>query len=219
VCVAAQDRIYVVKKKKDKVYDFGLKLFRSVVVHHDHVRPRLRRLLLDAVRRERSGEVIDKGLIKNTLTMLVELGSQSASSSSSEKSSDHRSGSGNSDPKTKTPLSVYEEEFERAFLENTEAFYREESQRFIVENTCPVYLLKVRWLLTLLGKETKRLWRHTLHVQADARLQQERQRVEDYLNDSTAPCLRRIVEKALICDHAEALVNVRLTRALKPSCG
>lgn len=166
--------------KKDKVYDFGLKLFRGVVVRQPSVRPRLRRLLLDSVRRERCGEVIDKSLMKNTLGMLVELGVAAAQQAphgeqdkgrSSGGSSRHRSqhshhskpgsgkpasrrahggssggqaaSGGSTAPVAATAPTVYEEEFETPFLEETKLFYKEEAQRFIAENTCPVYLLKV----------------------------------------------------------------------------
>lgn len=153
------DRIYVVKNKKDKVYEFGLKLFRDVVVRQPTVKPRLKRLLLDNIRRERNGEVIDKGLMKNTLTMLVDLGIQTHA--------------------------VYNEDFEKAFLEETFAFYREEAQRFIAENTCPVFLFK-----------------------AEARIQQERARVADYLSSTTGKRLNQIVEQHLICTHAQTLVEM-----------
>jgi cullin 3 len=39
--------------------------------------------------------------------------------------------------------SVYEEDFERPFLEETRQFYRVESQDFISRNTCPDYMRKV----------------------------------------------------------------------------
>ncbi len=129
------------------MYDFGLILFRDVVVRQPRVRPRLRRLLLDNVRRERSGEFIDKSLMKNTLGMLVELGVSQVSQDSAARtksSTQHKSNSRSPMEAQGSGHAVYEEEFEQPFLEETQAFYHEEAQRFIAENTCPVYLRKVR---------------------------------------------------------------------------
>jgi cullin 3 len=39
--------------------------------------------------------------------------------------------------------SVYEEDFERHFLETSANFYRVESQEFIASNSCPDYMKKV----------------------------------------------------------------------------
>jgi cullin 3 len=55
-------------------------------------------------------------LMKNTLSMLVDLGINSTI--------------------------VYEEDFENAFLEKTAQFYKQESQDFIANNTCPDYMRK-----------------------------------------------------------------------------
>lgn len=153
------DRTYVAKNKKYPVYHFGLMLFRDVIVRHPNVKRRLQGTLLANVERERQGEMVDKVLMKNTLSMLVELGIDSTR--------------------------VYESEFEYEFLEATRRFYRQESQEFLAHNTCPDYLEK-----------------------AEARLAQERRRVEDYLFQSTGPKLKAIVERHLIADHAQTLVEM-----------
>lgn len=153
------DRVFVQKAKKQLVYHFGLVLFRNVVVRHPRVRNRLKNTLLSNVERERHGEIIDKSLMQKTLHMLEQLGIDSTS--------------------------VYEEEFEREFLEATVTFYRTESQEFLAHNTCPVYLEK-----------------------AERRLEQERQRVDDYLCSTTRPKLREIVERHLIQEHAKTLVEM-----------
>uniref|UniRef100_A0A7S1C1S1 Cullin family profile domain-containing protein n=1 Tax=Bicosoecida sp. CB-2014 TaxID=1486930 RepID=A0A7S1C1S1_9STRA len=110
------DRVFVQKTKKHPVYHFGLILFREVIVRHPRVKHRLQNTLLSNVQRERSGEIIDRGLMKNTLHMLEQLGIDSTL--------------------------VYETEFEQEFLHATVDFYRTESQEFLAHNTCPVYLEK-----------------------------------------------------------------------------
>lgn len=153
------DRVFVQKSKRYPVYHLGLKLFREVIVGHARVKSRLRSILLMSVHRERSGEMIDKGLVGSTLQMLVALGVDSTR--------------------------VYETEFEEEFLAATRAFYLQESQEFIAHNTCPVYLEK-----------------------AEKRIEQERQRVDDYLAPSTQKKLKEIVEQHLILDHAKALCDM-----------
>merc|ERR1712185_12291 len=82
-------------------------------------------------------------------------------------------------------LDVYEEDFEFDFLESTRLFYHQESMDFISSNTCPDYLTK-----------------------AEARLNEEMQRVKHYLNVHTEGKLKRIVETELIFNHAQTLVSM-----------
>ena len=69
------------------------------------------------MQRERNGEVIDRVLMKNCLSMLVEVNVSSTE--------------------------VYVEDFERDFLVETRNFYQKESQEFMNQNTVPDYLRKV----------------------------------------------------------------------------
>lgn len=80
---------------------------------------------------------------------------------------------------------VYEKHFETEFLRQTTGFYREEAQRFLAANTCPEYLFK-----------------------AEARIEQERQRVADYLSSTSGIKLAKIVDRELVFTHAKALVQV-----------
>ena len=105
------------QKRKTPIYDVGLQVFYDKIVRCSTVRDRLRKLLLEKIETERNGELVDRGLIKNILSMLVDLGVNSCV--------------------------VYEEEFEKDFLEVTAQFYRMESQNYLDQNTCPDYLKKV----------------------------------------------------------------------------
>ena len=75
------------------VYDVGLRAFRETITRHDHVRDRLRCVLLENVRIERAGRLIDQTGMRCALYMLADLGIESSS--------------------------VYEEDFECFFLEET----------------------------------------------------------------------------------------------------
>lgn len=120
LCWLSQDRVYVVHNNVHSVYDLGLVLFKENVESHPKVCPRILSILLESIRRERGGEVINKGLIKNITQMLVDLGI----------------------PGVKQ-RSVYEDDFETHFIETSRKFYRAESQNFISTNSASEYMKKV----------------------------------------------------------------------------
>ncbi|XP_070538855.1 cullin-3-like [Ptychodera flava] len=111
------DRVYVQQNNVENVYNLGLILFRDLVVRYGCIRDHLRQTLLDMVARERRGEVVDRGSVKNACQMLMVLGIDSKA--------------------------VYEEDFETPFLEQSSEFYRLESQKFLAENSASVYIKKV----------------------------------------------------------------------------
>lgn len=111
-----QDRTYVNQKRKAPVYDSGLYIFRDTIARNPNIRERLRDLLLRNIELERNGELIDRGLLKSILRMLVDLGVHSNT--------------------------VYEDDFECYFLERTLEFYRAEAQTTLDVATCPEYLVK-----------------------------------------------------------------------------
>ena len=105
------DRTYVVQNKKTPVYDLGLTIFLKVIVRHELVKERLRRLLLANIALDRQGQPIDTIEMKHMLDMLVELGVRT--------------------------VDVYAADFEGDFLDQTQSFYQQESQECISNNTCP----------------------------------------------------------------------------------
>jgi len=79
---------------------------------------------------------------------------------------------------------VYQEDFERDFLVETRNFYQQESQDFMSQNTVPDYLRKI-----------------------EARIKQEEGRADNYLDKSTKPKLRNVVQEELITKYAKRLVE------------
>lgn len=63
------DRNYVDSKKKTPIAALGLELWRDLVVRCPAIATRLRGLLADLVKRERSGELIDRSLVKGIVTV------------------------------------------------------------------------------------------------------------------------------------------------------
>uniref|UniRef100_A0A061S151 Cullin 3 n=1 Tax=Tetraselmis sp. GSL018 TaxID=582737 RepID=A0A061S151_9CHLO len=108
------DRTYVRQHHKTHVHQLGLDLWRDHVIRHPSISERLRAILLDNIRRERKGEVINKNTMETTIKMLVDLGQR-----------------------------VYVDDFERHFLETSSEFYRVEAQELLSTCNCPEYLRRV----------------------------------------------------------------------------
>ena len=107
------DRTYVQQHHKTPVHDLAMNLWRDIVIRHPVILPRLLGKILDDVHKERTGEAIERELIKSITRMFVDLGS-----------------------------AVYEHDFEIRFLQSTASFYRDESRKFLATSDCPEYLKK-----------------------------------------------------------------------------
>jgi len=156
------DRTYCLPRKKPPVFVFSRQLFRECILYEPALRDRVRAIILQEILLERQGRVIDRPLLKSYLAMLVDLGVDG--------------------------VKVYDEEFERFFLDETKSFYKVESLAFISENTCPDYVIK-----------------------AEARLWEEHARVRNYLAASTENKLRHVAEHELIAEHSKTLLNMENT--------
>ncbi|EEB19747.1 Cullin-3, putative [Pediculus humanus corporis] len=153
------DRVYVQHNDVDNVYNLGLIIFKDQVVRYGCIRDHLRETLLDMIMRERKGEVVDRIAIKNACQMLMVLGIGKRS--------------------------VYEEDFERPFLQQSADFYRMESQKFLAENSASVYIKKV-----------------------EARINEEAERAKHYLDVSTETRIVEVVEEELIEKHMKTIVEM-----------
>ncbi|KAK0060948.1 cullin-3-B [Biomphalaria pfeifferi] len=153
------DRVYVQQNNVENVYNLGLIIFRDKVVRHSSIRDHLRSTLLDMVAKERRGEVVDRGAVKNACQMLMILGIDSRG--------------------------VYEEDFEKPFLEQSAEFYRLESQKFLAENSASVYIKKV-----------------------EARINEEAERAKHYLDKSTEEPVVEVLEAELISKHMKTIVEM-----------
>ncbi|XP_022887566.1 cullin-3B-like [Olea europaea var. sylvestris] len=150
------DRTYVPSTQKTPVLELGLNLWRDNVIHSSNISIRLLYTLLDLIYRERTGEGINRELMRNTIKMLVELGS-----------------------------SVYQEDFEKPFIEVSSDFYRMKSQEFIESSDCGDYL-----------KEAERC------------LEEEIARVLCYLEAKSEAKIISVVEKEMIANHMLRLLHM-----------
>lgn len=150
------DRTFIPSTHKTPVHELGLNLWRDNIIHSSKIHKRLQDTLLELVQRERTGEVINRGLMRNVIQMLMDLGS-----------------------------SVYQEDFEKPFLDVSADFYRLESQQYIECCDCGDYLKK-----------------------AEKRLMEEIERVSHYLDTKSEPKLTNVVEKQMIESHMHRLVHM-----------
>ncbi|BDA49097.1 Cullin-3 [Coccomyxa sp. Obi] len=107
------DRIYVKHQNKAPVTQLGLDLWRDCVVRRRGIRERMLAMLLDLIHRERTGDIIDRALLRAITTMLMDLGAN-----------------------------VYSEDFEQHFLLKAAEFYQVEAQEYLGSCTCSEYLRK-----------------------------------------------------------------------------
>ncbi|KAF9591035.1 hypothetical protein IFM89_001245 [Coptis chinensis] len=150
------DRTFIPSTHKIPVHELGLNLWRDNIIHSGKIQPRLLNTLLELVQRERTGEVINRGLMRNIVKMLMDLGS-----------------------------SVYQEDFEKPFLEVSANFYSVESQHFIECCDCGDYLKK-----------------------AERRLNEEMERVSHYLDARSEAKITNVVETEMIANHMQRLVHM-----------
>ncbi|CAM6006835.1 unnamed protein product [Sphagnum balticum] len=150
------DRTYVNNFNKTPVHELGLNLWRDNIVRSPKIKDRLLDMLLDLVHRERTGEVINRGLMRNITKMLVDLGP-----------------------------TVYQDDFERPFLDAASDFYRLESQQFIETSDCADYLRK-----------------------AEKRLNEEIDRITHYLDPKSEPKITSVVEREVIGNRMKLLVEM-----------
>jgi cullin 3 len=148
------DRVFIPTNKKTPVFDLGLDLWRDTIVRSPKIHGRLLDTLLDLIHRERTGEVINRSLMRSTTKMLMDLGS-----------------------------SVYQDDFERPFLEVSASFYSGESQKFIECCSCGEYLKK-----------------------AQQRLDEEAERVSQYMDAKTDEKITAVVVKEMLANHMQRLI-------------
>ncbi|KAJ3092656.1 hypothetical protein HK102_004647 [Quaeritorhiza haematococci] len=133
------DRVYVKTAQVPVVYELGMDLFRDVIVHSgEHpIQTYMVDTLLNQVRLERDGEMIDRMVVKSVINMLRILRSRTV---------DYDSGGSSS---------VYETDFEPEFLRTSRVFYQMESQIFLRECDAVEYLKKVEKRLQEEQQRTK----------------------------------------------------------------
>ncbi|KAL1244791.1 Cullin-3 [Trichinella spiralis] len=153
------DRVYVSQHSVDPVYDLGLILFRDEVIRYNGIRDNLSNTLLNMIMAERHGEAIHMLSVKNACLMLMALGIHART--------------------------VYEEDFENPFLQQSAEFFREEGLRYLTENNASAYIQKVQ-----------------------QRINEESIRARHYLDAMTEVKIIKVLEEELISKNMRIIVDM-----------
>ncbi|KAJ3342199.1 hypothetical protein HDU93_002989 [Gonapodya sp. JEL0774] len=163
------DRVYVkvATPPVPLVYDLGMDLFRDHVLHamNPTISSRTVESMLELIRLERSGESVDRIALKEVADMMHKL----------------ESGGYGDVPNG----SVYEADFERAFLTSSGEAYAMEAEAFLAQMDAVEYLKKVQ-----------------------RRLTEEQQRTLHYLIPITAPKILKVVQHSMLERHVSRILSM-----------
>ncbi|EFC39897.1 predicted protein [Naegleria gruberi] len=108
------DRYYTKHNNRDDLRNVGLKCYQELV--YGSIKKDMAQALLDKIYKEREGDLIDRSMMKDGITLFIEMGLGS--------------------------LNAYDEDFERTLLQNTQSYYSIQSSKWIAEDSCPDYMKK-----------------------------------------------------------------------------
>ncbi|KAF5177369.1 Cullin-1 [Thalictrum thalictroides] len=134
----------------DELYKGYEKLVNDYVTTkvYEKIKVQVRNVILSLIDREREGEQIDRSVVKNMLSMFVELGGE-------------------------TETKLYETDFEAFMLQNTDAYYSRKASKHISKDSCVDYLLMAEECL----KKEKDRATHYLHSSSESKLIEKTQHV------------------------------------------
>jgi cullin 3 len=135
------DRNYVPKMKLLSMDQVQTSQFKHYVILNQQIRQRLVAKLLAEIQTERDGGIVEVSQLRLTIQMLVELSSGSSSGPGF-------TGSIGTPQTAITSKKLYEHEFERPFMAETQNYYRLESNHFITSSSCYAYLQRAKQRLT-----------------------------------------------------------------------
>eukprot|EP01080_Neovahlkampfia_damariscottae_P009387 gene9387-1598_t len=108
------DRYYTKHNNRDSLRDVGLKCFQENC--YQTVKEDMKTALLQRILQERNGDQIDRSVMKDGVSLFIEMGLNS--------------------------LTAYEQDFEAPLLSATSTFYKHESGLWISQDSCPSYMKK-----------------------------------------------------------------------------
>ncbi|KAF3976014.1 hypothetical protein CMV_000761 [Castanea mollissima] len=132
-------RSYLVKKLDfSSLEELGVKHFRNLV--YLEVGRNAIDVVITLINKEREGQQIDRGLLKNVSDFFIEIGS--------------------------VCINCYEMDFEALMLQDTSEYYSRKASKWIVEDSCPDYMLKAE---ECLKRERDRVF-HYMHPSTEKKL-------------------------------------------------
>jgi len=153
------DKNYVARNHLQPVPDLGYVIYKEVVLQKTGLLDRLHQAMISEITKDRNGEYVEKSSVKEVSSMLSKIGI------------------GNT--------KIYEEYFEKHFLEQTKQYYSIEVQKALAELSCPDYLQN-----------------------AEHRLTQEVQRCDAFVDKITGPKLKEILIEIFLRTPAKMLITM-----------
>jgi len=135
------DRYYITRHSLSPLKDVGLLCFRDLV--YAEIKNSVKDAVVALVDKEREGEHVNRGLIKNVTTIFVDIGMGM--------------------------MDAYETDFEAFLLSVTGSYYKRKASAWIQEDSCPDYMIKAEDCLKL---EKERVG-HYLHANSERKLLKE----------------------------------------------
>ncbi|KAF9591384.1 hypothetical protein IFM89_004069 [Coptis chinensis] len=132
------DRFFITRRSLPSLKDVGFICFRDLVF--EEIKVNAKDIVISFINREREGEHINRGLLKNVVDIFVELGLGG--------------------------MDWYENDFEVALLDDTSAYYTRKVSKWIHDDACPEYMLKAEECL----KREKDRVSHYLHSNSEQKL-------------------------------------------------
>ena len=166
------DRYHVKNKQVVPLFQAGLDIFREEI--YNKIKDNLATAVIQQVQKEREGEFIDRGRVKQVLQFFVQIGLNDVEIvKTRDESGDKLLWKGNSN------YTHYDNDFENRFLEDSKNNYSVKSTGWQSSLNCPEYL-----------NEAKRV------------LDEEEDRADQMLDAKTKPKLLSLVEAEVVERHA-----------------
>lgn len=108
------DMYYTKHNNRDNLRDVGIKCYQTHV--YESIKKDVSVALLDKIHKERTGETIDRSMMKDGINLFIEMGLNT--------------------------LNAYEKDFESPLLFETSSFYKRESAQWINQDSVPDYMKK-----------------------------------------------------------------------------
>eukprot|EP00361_Fabrea_salina_P007359 CAMPEP_0202440492 /NCGR_PEP_ID=MMETSP1345-20130828/36726_1 /ASSEMBLY_ACC=CAM_ASM_000843 /TAXON_ID=342563 /ORGANISM="Fabrea Fabrea salina" /LENGTH=737 /DNA_ID=CAMNT_0049055097 /DNA_START=1 /DNA_END=2214 /DNA_ORIENTATION=+ len=182
------DKYHVKNTQSTPLFQVGLEIFREEIF--EGIAGHLRGVIIEQIRKEREGQLIDRNLLKEVLLCFVQVGLTEVSIEKIIEKGDD----GKREKivwKGTKHLERYKDLFETFFLSDTQEYYRSKSAGWISCLSCPEYISKAKKVL-----------------------EEEEDRAEKYLDHSTMNPLLAIVVEEIVTKHALTLTEMEGTGCL-----
>ncbi|KAK8635994.1 hypothetical protein V6N13_004705 [Hibiscus sabdariffa] len=135
------DKYFIAGRSLPTLGEVGITCFRDLVYHEVHAQ--VKDVVIDLIYTEREGQLIDRALLNNVLSIFVEIGMGQ--------------------------MDRYEDDFEAYMLQDTSTYYSRKASSWIEEDSCPEYLFKASQSEECLKKERDRV-SDCLHSSSETKL-------------------------------------------------